>query len=678
MMYLGGAPSLPEESFNWWNTGYSRPYDWGPSRVPWDTNIYGGSGRAIGDKMKYRRMSNQEIDYDQVDAAIDKSAGGWIAPPTSSIARDFADGYDTRFLQSVGTVDLPSGDSIVAAWALVVAPHFHTDPHHFAATFDYAAPETYLAGLDFASLDTTLARMKILWDNRFHDALIGPPVGFAVGGWDDSTAQLGWTRRGTQRLRGYGIFRSLDANTFPAVPLAILTAGDSLFRDAGLLREPTYYYTIRSLDSLGRYGPSSDVLDVLPDRPQTPILLSVRGGQGKISIDWQAPLEPDVVAHRILRRQDNGPWSTVGQTSSPPPFIDATVTNAVVYEYEVTAVSALGNESYPSRPVLGLAFAFDGPPLVIDHTLSGPTSLTNKDSVAAVWRRLVTGLGGAYRDADPVTTPSFGLEVYNPHPVAIVVSDGRYAPRPETQAQLADYAYAGGITILTGRDLFNDDAVTEGTMHFGPGDWAYDNLGITAAYCPRVLLSHPTRPNAEFAGAHSLDALLPDLAVDPARTAWGLNPALPAPGLAVPFVGFLEVDTARARVIYAYISKDGNNSPSQGKPVGVISRVEGVRAAVLAFPLSYMVEYQASDAVARLVARLGWTRDIPGDLTGDGSVAVDDLIMLIEYLYAGGEITNSPNGDVNADCRLNLIDVVTIINYIFREGPQLKQGCYVP
>jgi len=270
------------------------------------------------------------------------------------------------------------------------------------------------------------------------------------------------------------------------------------------------------------------------------------------------------------------------------------------------------------------------------------------------------------------------LEVYNPHPVAIVVSDGRYAPRPGTQAQLADYLYAGGITILTGRDLFNDDAVTEGTIHFGPGDWAYDNLGITAAYCPRVLLSHPTRPNAEFAGARSLDALLPDLAVDPARTAWGLNPALPAPGLAVPFVGFLEVDTARGRVIYTYVSKDGGNSPSQGKPVGVISKVDGVHAAVLAFPLSYMAESQARDVVARLVARLGWTRDIPGDLTGDGSVAVDDLIMLIDYLYSTGAITNPGNGDVNGDCRLNLIDVVTIINYIFRGGAELKQGCFAP
>ena len=143
-------------------------------------------------------------------------------------------------------------------------------------------------------------------------------------------------------------------------------------------------------------------------------------------------------------------------------------------------------------------------------------------------------------------------------------------------------------------------------------------------------------------------------------------------------MGYLEADTARAQVIYTYLSKDGVSSPSGGLPVGVISKVDGVHAAVLAFPLSYMAESQARDVVARLLARLGWTRAIPGDLTGDGSVAVDDLIMLIDYLYAGGAITNPCNGDVNGDCRLNLIDVVTIINYIFRGGPELKQGCYAP
>lgn len=678
MMYLGGRPLLGDESFNWWNTGFSRAYDWGPSQAASDTNIYGGYGRAIGDRMKYRRMANREIDYDQVDAAIDKSAEGWIPSTTATIAKDFADGYDTRFLLTHGPVDLIPGDSVVAVWALVVAPSFHTDPSHFQTTFDAAAPQPYLAGLNFASLDTALARMKVLWDSRFHDATIGAPTGFAIAGWDDSTAEIRWHPRGTQRLSGYGLFRSLDSGSFFDPPIATLAPGDSSYSDSGLHREHTYFYTIRSIDSLGRLGASSPVIAVLPDRPLTPRLLSAHRGNRTITIDWQPATEPDVVSHRVDRRTGGSTWDQIGETAALSSYTDATADNAVVYEYRIQSVSALGTGSYPSAPLQGLAFAFDGLPLVIDETFSGPTSLTDKDSVAAVWRHLVWPLGAAYRDADPVTTLPFGLAVYDPHPATIVVTDGRYAMRPETPSQLALYQYAGGIAILTGRDLFNAAAITEGTIRFGPGDWPYDNIGITAAYYPRVLLSHPTRPNAEFIGAKSRVSPLPDLSVDPARTGWGLNPALPLPGDAIPFVGYFEVDTSKAEVIYTYQSRDGAASPSDGKAVGVISKVAGVHTAILAFPLSYMIETDAAETVARLLARLGWTREFPGDLTGDGSVQIDDVVMLIDYLYREGSITNPNNGDVNGDCRLNLVDVVTIINYIFRGGLALVNGCVAP
>ena len=79
-------------------------------------------------------------------------------------------------------------------------PRLQAYPITIDALFDYATPETYLAGLGFGSLDTVLARMKILWDGHFRDAVIGPPLEFDVAGWDDSSAQLNWQGRGTARL----------------------------------------------------------------------------------------------------------------------------------------------------------------------------------------------------------------------------------------------------------------------------------------------------------------------------------------------------------------------------------------------------------------------------------------------------------------------------------------------
>jgi hypothetical protein len=391
------------------------------------------------------------------------------------------------------------------------------------------------------------------------------------------------------------------------------------------------------------------------------------------------PAEPDVVAHRLYRRVlGDETWEFVGEAVGGASLTDGSADNAVPYEYEIFAVSALGNESYPSSPILGIAFAFDGPPQVIDHTLSGFTSQTDKDSVAAVWQRITAAVGAAYRNADPVTTAPFGLDAYNPHPVTFIVSDGREGPRPEWAEQTEYYLYGEGIAILSGRDLFNKDLITEGTLTFGPGDLAYDYFGITKAYYPRVLLSHPTRPNAEFIAARAADAFLPELPVDSTRTAWGLHPALPLPGSAVPFVGHYEVDTSRAEVVYTYVSRDSTTSYSHGRPAGVISKVPGVHAAALSFPLSYIEEPSARRVVIELLRRTQFVGDMGGDLDGDLFVTVLDLARMIDYVLHNGFLANENNADVNGDCVIDMVDVVYLIDYIFMSGPAPVAGCVEP
>lgn len=677
-MFLESNPPLPEVSFNWWNIGFSKSYDWGPSRNPSDTNIYGGYGRLTGDAMRYRYMSNREIDYDQVYAARDFSSEGWIPPTIASVAQDLANGYDTRFLDTRGGVDLAPGDSVIAAWTWVMAPGLHTNPLNYADNFDWAAPETYLAGLNFLHLDTALARMRQLWDSRFASAAVGPPKNFRITAWDDSSASMAWLPRSTYRLGMYEIFRTFDSTRFNSPAVGSISPGQSSFTQSGLPRLPVQYYVIRSRDHKGVSGIASPIVDVLPDRPQEPVLSGAVRGDGEIRILWEAPTEPDVVSHRVFRRAAGGAWGFIGETYLPGAMTDNSANNATPYEYRITAMSKLGSESFYSEPVRGVAFSFDGAPLVIDYTLSGGTSLTIKDSVAAVWKRMTAPLGSMYRNADPVTTLPFGLDVYNAHPAVVIVSDGRQGPRPNWTGQISAYAYAGGVTFLSGRDLFNKDVIAEGTLTFGPGDPAYDYFGITSAYYPRVLLSHPTRPNAEFIAARSHDAVLPDLMVDSTRTNWGLSPVLPKPGAAVPFVGFYDVDTSRATVLYSYVSRDSSVSFSHGRAVAVISKVPGVHALALSFPLSYVDETAATSVVNALMRRMGWVADLPGDCDGDGFVTVLDLSLMIDYAFADGVLTNVSNADVNADCVVNLIDVVILIDYLFKGGTTLSPGCALP
>ena len=61
---------------------------------------------------------------------------------------------------------------------------------------------------------------------------------------------------------------------------------------------------------------------------------------------------------------------------------------------------------------------------------------------------------------------------------------------------------------------------------------------------------------------------------------------------------------------------------------------------------------------------------IRGDVNGDETVDLGDVVMLINYLYRGG-IPPDPlaSGDVNCDYIVNLGDIVYLINYLYRDGP---------
>ncbi|MFH0931448.1 MAG: dockerin type I repeat-containing protein [Candidatus Zixiibacteriota bacterium] len=59
-----------------------------------------------------------------------------------------------------------------------------------------------------------------------------------------------------------------------------------------------------------------------------------------------------------------------------------------------------------------------------------------------------------------------------------------------------------------------------------------------------------------------------------------------------------------------------------------------------------------------------------GDANGDRIVTVADVIYLINYLFKGGpEPQPVQAGDANCDGKVNVSDVVYLINYLFKGGP---------
>jgi hypothetical protein len=58
-----------------------------------------------------------------------------------------------------------------------------------------------------------------------------------------------------------------------------------------------------------------------------------------------------------------------------------------------------------------------------------------------------------------------------------------------------------------------------------------------------------------------------------------------------------------------------------------------------------------------------------GDANGDFKVTVSDVVYLVNYLFKGGPEPWLLMSDVNADDKVTVSDVVYLVNYLFKGGP---------
>jgi hypothetical protein len=71
---------------------------------------------------------------------------------------------------------------------------------------------------------------------------------------------------------------------------------------------------------------------------------------------------------------------------------------------------------------------------------------------------------------------------------------------------------------------------------------------------------------------------------------------------------------------------------------------------------------------------LWWSR--PGDASGDSLANLADVVFLVNYLYRyGPEPCMCEAADCNGDCVVDLGDLVYLLGYLFRDGPDPVPGC---
>jgi hypothetical protein len=143
-------------SYNWWTSNENAGRDWGPNRQ--DSKVVyfrRNRGTPLGDPARYLVMSNGELDWDQMESAMDHTADGWMEPAPlwrNNLSFEMAYGYDTKFLYSLGPFRLNPDTTIKLAFALVGGTDFHTEWWHFQRYFDPSDPTLFREHLNFDNL----------------------------------------------------------------------------------------------------------------------------------------------------------------------------------------------------------------------------------------------------------------------------------------------------------------------------------------------------------------------------------------------------------------------------------------------------------------------------------------------------------------------------------------------
>ena len=167
VMLLGASQDDIQLNYNWWGR-YTAADSWGPRRRgsiddPF-RQIGAGLGWAQGDANLYYVMSHPEVDYDQLFAAIDYSAEGWIMP--WHLAEDIASGWLIYFLYSFGPFDIGVHEHINFTIAVVGGDNVHNDP---LAYFDPNHPQEFYDQLDLSELATNARWAQWVYDNPGYD-----------------------------------------------------------------------------------------------------------------------------------------------------------------------------------------------------------------------------------------------------------------------------------------------------------------------------------------------------------------------------------------------------------------------------------------------------------------------------------------------------------------------------
>ncbi len=686
LQFLGGDFTPDYINFNWWISNGNPSLDFGPRREgtpedPFFEFSEGVLGTPVQDKDKYYVLSHPEIDYDQIFAAVDHTADGWLAPDQSQIAIDFADGYDTRFMMSFGPFDLPVGASVSFTVALVAGDNVHVNGSDFHDYFDAMAPDAFYNTLDFTELILHNKRALDVYESGFALPIPGPPVGLEVTSFDDTFVDLAWHPTNRLDLAGYNIyFRDTEGdNIWYKSNLSPVT--DTFFTVS--ITNPTHRHEFAAtiVDNTVRESGYSSIVDIIPNTPHTVVGVESILQDLNVAVQWDWNIDTDIEYYIIYRSIWDEEFEKLDSTTNDY-YVDVTTESGVKYNYYVTAVNIYGNESVPSETTSQIPMAFDQGILFIDASRAFDGSSVgfyfDIDKFESLVDRVASRLPVTkhiVNDMDVGFTPVTFNELSNYSHIVVFlesrVGGAISSHDPLWYEDMALYMQLGGSCVFSTVSAdFSPLALYVSpfeaqTRIFSPGDPLYDIFKLDSIVQNTGGFSAGIGINGDLVSSAPLHPDYSQLDTDTiSLQQWGIFPSyLPGCGYMFP--------RPEAEPIYSYVSSVPDTI-NHGQINGIRYLGEDYQFVLFNFPLTVMEGDTNYEMLLQALNDLGVNIHC-GDTNDDGATNIGDAVYLIQYIFMGGDPpADMGHADINCDGNVNMGDAVGLINYVFRDNALLR------
>ncbi|MEE9443980.1 MAG: fibronectin type III domain-containing protein [candidate division Zixibacteria bacterium] len=660
---LGLSVSDYRVNYNWWVDNHDTWLEWAPRQREYELRNLGNSmAIAYGDSNKYYLMSHTEIDYNQIEAAL--SHPQWNDPDI--IGRDIAQGNDTRFLISAGPFNLQPMEEVTFTVAYMAADSILNNPFidiWFNPSNPLSVSDWYEVS-DFSGLISTAFTALDIFNNGLDYPPPGPPEKLVLVDFNNTSVTLTWSEKSAVDFAGYYVYSRTGNDEWSQVS-DISWINDTIATINNLDFEIEYKFAVAAVDLNATVGKLSAEVVVVVGGPHPPSALIGSGNQAYPNLSWSHSSSLDVISYNIYRCDEQFTTHEVIANVSDTTFIDLSARSGNRYEYFVTAVNSRGFESPPSIKIRISPMALTSGILVIDQNSGSlfDNLVFDRLFLDSLLYRGLEGLDYFYLSFDENNPPTLGqLSDYS---LLIISAENRGgALSAQLEYTLETYLSNGGKAIILLRHcgIEIESETDPRIIRFRPESIFTRYLRVDSSYIGPTKVTNGYNLEGDLIGASPVLPSYPQLTWDSVRInqfGYGVNTGLPYCGAFWP--------SAEVEAIYRYQSSSDGSFPDD-EVNGIRYLGESYSFYLLNFPLSLMELDEASVLLRTMVEELN-EQNICGDINADNRLNIGDIVSYVRYLFHDEEPSKIYlNGDVDCDGGYGMSDLLMLINFYMRQG----------